>query len=215
MENCRHFVCAISPQIPVREMPVAAGPESDSQVQMEDSQVVSPDSQQVSRGTTRAAGYSSLASASASGLTLSDLAHKVVRFLESGDIWERGLLRLSAPDGRGVVFKCQGHMGHYWFKRYEICGKKNTNRSLSSTIFTLVFIIIDQFQNHFHSMNAFVFQVTSSETHRHTNQSRMHIDVPQDQLSLMIRLCLTDSNFPAFVEAVEKELTNLTSSEQI
>ena len=92
---------------------------------------------------------------------------------------------------------------------------KNTNRSLSSTIFTLVFIIIDQFQNQFHSMNAFVFQVTSSETHRHTNQSRKHIDVPQDQLSLMIRLCLTDSNFPAFVEVVEKELTNLTSSEQI
>ena len=92
---------------------------------------------------------------------------------------------------------------------------KNTNRSLSSTIFTLVFIIIDQFQNQSHSMNAFVFQVTSSESHRDTNQSRMHIDVPQDQLSLMIRLCLTDSNFPAFVEAVEKELTNLTSSEQI
>ena len=92
---------------------------------------------------------------------------------------------------------------------------KNTNRSLSSTIFTLVFIIIYKFQNQFHSMNAFVFQVTSSETHRDTNQSRMHIDVPQDQLSLMIRLCLTDSNFPAFVKAVEKELTNLTSSEQI
>ena len=109
-------------------------------------------------------------------------------------------------------------MGHYLlllFKRYEIYGKKSTNRSLSSTIFTLVFIIIDQFQTQFHSMNAFVFQVTSSETHRDTNQSRMHIDVPQDQLSLMIRLCLTDSNFPAFVEAVEKELTNLTSSEQI
>jgi len=86
MENCRHFISAISPQIPVREMPVAAGPESDSQVQMEDSQVVSPDSQQVSRGTTRVAGYSSIGSASASGLTLSDLAHKVVHLLESGDI---------------------------------------------------------------------------------------------------------------------------------
>lgn len=94
---------------------------------------------------------------------------------------------------------------------------KITNRSLSSTIFTLVhvFIIIYQFQNQFHSMNAFVFQVTSSESHGDTNQSRnmKHIDIPQDQLSLMIRLCLTDSNFPAFVEAVEKELTNLTSSE--
>lgn len=61
-------------------------------------------------------------------------------------------------------------------------------------------------------MNTFVFQVTLSEKGRDTNQSR-HIDIPHDQLSLMIRLCLTDSNFPAFVEAVEKELTNLTSSE--
>lgn len=77
MENCRHFISAISPQIPVREMPVAAGPESDSQVQMEDSQIVSPDSQQVSRGTKRDAGYSSTASATASGLTLPDLAQKV------------------------------------------------------------------------------------------------------------------------------------------
>ena len=62
-------------------------------------------------------------------------------------------------------------------------------------------------------MNAFVFQVTSSEPPRDANQSSRHIDMPPDQLSLMIRLCLTDSNFPAFVEAVEKELTNLTSSE--
>lgn len=64
-------------------------------------------------------------------------------------------------------------------------------------------------------MNAFVFQVTSSDSHGDTNQPGKHTGVPQDQLSLMIRLCLTDSNFPAFVEAVEKELTNLTSSEQI
>ena len=63
------------------------------------------------------------------------------------------------------------------------------------------------------SWNAFVFQVTSSESHRDTNATSIHTDMPQDQLSLMIRLCLTDSNFPGFVEAVEKELTNLTSSE--
>lgn len=85
MENCRHFISAVSPRIPVREMPVAAGPESDSQVQMEDSQVISPDSQQVSRGTTRGAGCSSIASAAASGLTLSDLAQKVAYLLDSRD----------------------------------------------------------------------------------------------------------------------------------
>ena len=90
IENCRHFVSAVSPQIPVREMTVAAGPESDSQVQMEDSQVVSPDSQQVSKGTKHDAGYSSTASAAASGLTLPDLAQKVARLLESGDREGRG-----------------------------------------------------------------------------------------------------------------------------
>ena len=88
MENCRHFISTISPQIPVREMPVAAGSGSDSQVQMEDSQVVPPDSQQVSRETTRGAGYTSTASATTSGLTLPDLAQKVVRLLDSGDTWE-------------------------------------------------------------------------------------------------------------------------------
>ena len=85
MENCRHFVSAVSPQIPVREMPVAAGPESDSQVQMEDSQVVSPDSQQVSKGTKHDAGYSSTASAATSGLTLPDLAQKVTRLFDSDE----------------------------------------------------------------------------------------------------------------------------------
>ena len=81
MENCCQFISAVSPQIPVREMPVATGPESDSQVvQMEDSQVVSPDSQQqVSRGTKRDAGNSSTASAAASGLTLPNLAQKAAQ----------------------------------------------------------------------------------------------------------------------------------------
>ena len=83
MENCRHFISAVSPQIPVREMPLTAGPESDSQVQMEDSQVMSPDSQQVSRGTKRDAGYSSTTSATASGLTVPDLAQKVACVLDS------------------------------------------------------------------------------------------------------------------------------------
>ena len=87
MENSRHFISAISPQIPVREMPVAAaGPESNSQVQMEDSQVISPDSLPVSTsGTKHDASYSSTASATASGLTLPDLAQKVARLLDSGD----------------------------------------------------------------------------------------------------------------------------------
>lgn len=63
------------------------------------------------------------------------------------------------------------------------------------------------------SMDVFALQITSSEPRRDGLRTSSHIDIPQDQLSLMIRLCLTDSNFPAFVEAVEKELTNLTSSE--
>ena len=33
---------------------------------------------------------------------------------------------------------------------------------------------------------------------------------PVSQLSDFIRLCLTDSNFPAFVGAAEKELRNIT-----
>lgn len=78
MENCRHFISKIPPQIPVREMPVAAAAESDSQLQMEDSQLVSPESQQVSRGATGTISCSSTAGAAASGLTLPDLAHKVV-----------------------------------------------------------------------------------------------------------------------------------------
>ena len=99
MENCRQFISAVSPQIPVREMPVATGPESDSQVvQMEDSQVVSPDSQQVSRGSKRDAGNSSqAASAAASGLTLPDLAQKVARLIDSGD-----------REGEGVHGLCRG-----------------------------------------------------------------------------------------------------------
>ena len=92
MENCRHFVSAVSPQIPVREMPMAAGTESDSQaVQMEDSQVVSPDSQQVSTGTKRDAGYSSTANATGSGLTLPDLAQKVACLVNSSDREGKGV----------------------------------------------------------------------------------------------------------------------------
>ncbi|KAJ7382498.1 hypothetical protein OS493_034660 [Desmophyllum pertusum] len=128
MENCRQFISEISPQIPVREMPVAASAESDSQMHMEDSQFVSPDSQHVTnRGTAGSISCSSTTSASASGLTLPDLANKI----------------------------------------------------------------------------------TSSEPGRDAAQASGHIDIPQDQLSLMIRLCLTDSNFPAFVEAVEKETDQL------
>lgn len=56
-------------------------------------------------------------------------------------------------------------------------------------------------------------QVSSSESRDFANQCIGHVGVPQDRLNLLIRLCLTDSNFPAFVEAVEKELTSLTSSE--
>ncbi|KAL9963285.1 hypothetical protein ACROYT_G032470 [Oculina patagonica] len=131
MENCRHFISEISPQIPVREMPVATSAETDSQVPMEDSQLVSPESQLVSRGTKSTITCSSTASAATSEFTLPDLAHKI----------------------------------------------------------------------------------TSSVPRRDGLRTSSHTDIPQDQLSLMIRLCLTDSNFPAFVEAVEKELTNLTSSE--
>ncbi|XP_067045822.1 meiotic recombination protein REC114-like [Acropora muricata] len=56
-------------------------------------------------------------------------------------------------------------------------------------------------------------KVSTSESRDFANQCIGHVGVPQDRLNLLIRLCLTDSNFPAFVEAVEKELTSLTSSE--
>ena len=32
---------------------------------------------------------------------------------------------------------------------------------------------------------------------------------PTEQLGAFIRLCLTDSNFPGFVEAVERELNSI------
>ncbi|KAK3699601.1 hypothetical protein QZH41_014298, partial [Actinostola sp. cb2023] len=38
-------------------------------------------------------------------------------------------------------------------------------------------------------------------------------NIPTSRLGLFIRLCLTDSNFPAFVEAVEKELSELVPTE--
>lgn len=59
----------------------------------------------------------------------------------------------------------------------------------------------------------FLLQITSVESRLDAVQSGSNLITPQDQLSLMIRLCLTDSNFPDFVEAVEKELKSLTSLE--
>lgn len=59
----------------------------------------------------------------------------------------------------------------------------------------------------------FLLQITSVESRLDAVQSSSNLITPQDQLSLMIRLCLTDSNFPDFVEAVEKELKSLTSLE--
>lgn len=35
---------------------------------------------------------------------------------------------------------------------------------------------------------------------------------PTEQLGAFIRLCLTDTNFPGFVDAVEKELNNVTGT---
>ena len=57
-----------------------------------------------------------------------------------------------------------------------------------------------------------VLQISSSESVSDVSQPTGQMSVPQDRLSLLVRLCLTDSNFPAFVEAVEKELQSLTSS---
>ena len=56
-------------------------------------------------------------------------------------------------------------------------------------------------------------QISSSESRQDDSLLSGQNAVPKDRLSLLIRLCLTDNNFPAFVEAVEKELTDLTSSE--
>ena len=42
---------------------------------------------------------------------------------------------------------------------------------------------------------------------------RAYVDtnLPTEQLGQFVRLCLTDANFPAFVEAVEKELNSMIS----
>ena len=37
-------------------------------------------------------------------------------------------------------------------------------------------------------------------------------NLPTEQLGQFIRLCLTDANFPAFVESVERELNSMTNS---
>lgn len=58
-------------------------------------------------------------------------------------------------------------------------------------------------------MDFFLLQITLVESRLDAVQSGSNLIAPQDQLSLMIRLCLTDSNFPDFVEAVEKELKAL------
>jgi hypothetical protein len=39
-----------------------------------------------------------------------------------------------------------------------------------------------------------------------------HTNFPTEQLGGFIRLCLTDANFPGFVEAVEKELNSMTGN---
>ncbi|XP_068735713.1 meiotic recombination protein REC114-like [Montipora capricornis] len=57
-------------------------------------------------------------------------------------------------------------------------------------------------------------KVSSSESRDCSHQCYGHVGVPKDRLNLLIRLCLTDSNFPAFVEAVEKELTSLSSTSE-
>ena len=59
-----------------------------------------------------------------------------------------------------------------------------------------------------------VLQISSSESVSDVSQPTGQMSVPQDRLSLLVRLCLTDSNFPAFVEAVEKELQSLTPSHE-
>lgn len=38
---------------------------------------------------------------------------------------------------------------------------------------------------------------------------------PTEQLGAFIRLCLTDSNFPGFVESVERELNTMTEKPNI
>lgn len=38
-------------------------------------------------------------------------------------------------------------------------------------------------------------------------EAYMRTNFPTEQLGSFIRLCLTDANFPGFVEAVEKELS--------
>ena len=37
--------------------------------------------------------------------------------------------------------------------------------------------------------------------------------MPKEQLNTIVRLCLSDSNFPAFVQSVELALKEITSEE--
>ena len=56
-----------------------------------------------------------------------------------------------------------------------------------------------------------VFQVVQ-ERGQSLEDAYASTNFPTEQLGSFIRLCLTDANFPAFVEAVEKELDALTKT---
>lgn len=56
----------------------------------------------------------------------------------------------------------------------------------------------------------FLFFQVVQEKGKSLGEAYASTNFPTEQLGGFIRLCLTDANFPAFVEAMEKELDTLT-----
>ena len=51
-----------------------------------------------------------------------------------------------------------------------------------------------------------LFQVVTGKVKADLPAAYQQCDISQENISMMVRLCLTDPTFPAFVESVEKEL---------
>lgn len=62
-----------------------------------------------------------------------------------------------------------------------------------------------------HPFLFFFVQLIQSES-KSLGRAYADTNFPTEQLGDFIRLCLTDANFPAFVDSVEKELNSMTGS---
>ena len=56
------------------------------------------------------------------------------------------------------------------------------------------------------------FQILGQSAAQELGDAYRSTNFPTEQLGPFIRLCLTDSNFPGFVEAVEKELQGIVGN---